>query len=114
MFEFYSPGKLIDNDLELILVEQDPGDLDIGYVPVYKFKMVHVGQTNEIGRIEFRAGNTRDLVMSRRSFCLRSQRRTSRIPIRGARLPAFVPVSQHGFMVSEILIITPRLERWNW
>jgi tagatose 1,6-diphosphate aldolase len=63
MFEFRDPGKLIDNDLELVLVERYPGDAAINYMPAYKFRMTLVGQDQEIGRIELRVGNTKHLVM---------------------------------------------------
>ena len=63
MFEFHDPGRLVDGDLELVLVERYPGDPAINYVPTYRFKMILVGQDSAIGRIEFRVGNTRHLVM---------------------------------------------------
>ena len=63
MFEFHDPGKLIDKDLELVLVEKYPGDPAIGYVPAYKFRMTLVGQDKEIGHIELRVGNTNHIVM---------------------------------------------------
>jgi len=45
----YDPGKLRDNDLELVLVEKYPGDATIGYVPAYRFKMTLVGKQEPIG-----------------------------------------------------------------
>lgn len=63
MFEFRNPGKLIDKELELVLVERYPGNPAINYVPAYKFKMTLVGQDEEIGRIELRVGNTDHVVM---------------------------------------------------
>jgi predicted acetyltransferase len=63
MFEFYNPGKLMDNDLELVLVEKYPGDPAINYVPAYKFRMKTVGQGNDIGSIELRIGISHHLLM---------------------------------------------------
>jgi predicted acetyltransferase len=63
MFDFLDPGILIDDDLQLILVENAPGDPAIGYVPAYKFKMTQVGQDEEIGHIDLRIGNTNHIVM---------------------------------------------------
>jgi len=63
MFEFHDPGKLIDKELELVLVERYPGNPAINYAPAYKFKMTLVGQGEEIGRIELRVGNTDHIVM---------------------------------------------------
>jgi predicted acetyltransferase len=63
MLDFHDPDRLIDDDLELVLVEKYPGDPVINYVPAYRFKMTLVGQDREIGHIDFRVGNTRHLIM---------------------------------------------------
>lgn len=62
-FEFHEPGRLVDGDLELILIEKDPGDPDIKYVPCYKFRMTLTGQPDaEVGHIELRIGDTEHIV----------------------------------------------------
>lgn len=61
MFEFHEPGRLVDDDLELVLVERFPGDPSIGFVPAYKFEMVRVGQEEEVGEIHLRVGDTERL-----------------------------------------------------
>ncbi|MBN1873017.1 MAG: GNAT family N-acetyltransferase [Anaerolineae bacterium] len=63
MFEFHDPGRLIDDDLELVLVKKCPGNPAINYVPAYKFKMTPVGQDEEIGHIDLRIGNPHHIVM---------------------------------------------------
>ena len=63
MLEFHDPGRLIDDDFELILVEKYPGDLTINYVPAYRFIMTLVSRGKEIGQFEFRVGNTHHLIM---------------------------------------------------
>ena len=63
MFEFNDPGKLIDDDLELVLVEKYPGDPAINYVPAYKFRMKTAGQGDDIGSIDLRVGYTHHLIM---------------------------------------------------
>lgn len=63
MFEFRDPGRLIDGELELVLVEEYRGDAAKEYVPAYRFKMRLVGQDEDIGRIELRVGNTEHLIM---------------------------------------------------
>jgi predicted acetyltransferase len=63
MFVFLDPGPLVDDDLELVLVEKDPGDPSIGYVPAYRFKMTQVGQGEAVGRIELRVGDTPHILM---------------------------------------------------
>jgi len=62
MFEFYEPGRLVDGELELILVDKYPADPAENHVPVYKFKMTQVGQDDEIGRIDLRVGDTDHIV----------------------------------------------------
>ena len=61
MFEFGNPGRLVDGDLELVLVEQYPGDPAANRVPAYKFQLRLVGQPDEIGQIQLRVGNSRHI-----------------------------------------------------
>ena len=63
MFEFRDPRRLIDDDLELVVVEEYPGDSTIGFVPAYKFEMRLTGTGTRIGNIELRVGNTERIVM---------------------------------------------------
>jgi tagatose 1,6-diphosphate aldolase len=63
VFQFYDPGRLIDGDLELVLVKKHPGDPGQNYVPVYKFKMTLAGQSAEVGAIELRVGDTDHIVL---------------------------------------------------
>jgi predicted acetyltransferase len=63
MFAFLDPGKLVDGDFELVLIEKSPEDPVSNYVPAYKFRMQTEGQGEEIGSIELRIGNTHQLVM---------------------------------------------------
>jgi len=62
-FEFQNPGRLVDDDLKLVLVSKHPGDARRGYVPSYRFHMRHVADRRKAGRIELRAGNTESVVM---------------------------------------------------
>ena len=63
-FTFYYPGKLVDRDLELVLVKKIfPEANEIADVPVYKFEMRIAGTAQKLGRIDFRVGNTEDLIM---------------------------------------------------
>jgi len=63
MFQFRDPGRLIDGDLELVLVEKRPGDPSRNHVPAYKFKMTLAGQGVEVGAIELRVGDSDHIVM---------------------------------------------------
>jgi len=62
MFRFRHVGSLVDGDLELVLVDEYPGDRDKGYLPAYKFKMTLVGTSQDVGLIELRVGSTDALV----------------------------------------------------
>lgn len=62
-FNFYNPGKLIDRDLELVLVKQAIPKFDATVeVPTYCFEM-RTRSKQKVGRINFRVGSTEDLVM---------------------------------------------------
>jgi predicted acetyltransferase len=63
MFQFRDPGHLVDGDLELVLVEQYPGDPLTGRVPAYMFEMRQAGTLQSIGRIQLRVGDTKHVVM---------------------------------------------------
>ena len=63
-FRFYQPGRLVDRDLELVLVEKIfPEANEIANVPVYKFEMRTTNTGLKLGRIDFRVGHTQDLTM---------------------------------------------------
>ncbi|MEJ7814523.1 MAG: GNAT family N-acetyltransferase [Rubrobacter sp.] len=63
MFEFRNPGQLVDDGLELVWVEEYPGDPDIGFVPEYGFEMRLTRTETKVGYIGLRVGNTHHLVM---------------------------------------------------
>ena len=63
MFAFKDPGRLIDGDLGLVLVEEYPGNPDISFVPAYRFEMRLAGTDAKVGNIELRIGNTHHMVM---------------------------------------------------
>ena len=58
-FRFRNPGKLIDGDLELILVKKMPANPSKKHVPYYQFEMRKVGGTGKIGLISLRVGSAR-------------------------------------------------------
>ena len=60
-FRFLHPGRLVDGDLELILVEKGSADSSRGYVPSYEFAMRSVSQNTNIGHISLRIGNDENL-----------------------------------------------------
>ena len=57
-FAFIDPGKLLDGDLELVLVENFPGNPALGLVPSYKFEMRTASGNNAAGSISLRIGDT--------------------------------------------------------
>jgi hypothetical protein len=50
VFECKDPGRLIDGDLELVLVEEYVGDPDIGFIPAYRFEMRLTGADTKVGK----------------------------------------------------------------
>ena len=61
--DFVDPGKLVDDELELVLIRKFFGNSGSGDLPTYRFKMVHTGDDEEIGRIDLRAGNTERVLL---------------------------------------------------
>jgi len=57
-FKFLDPGVLIDDDIQLILKETRPFDPENGFVPEYKFEMVHTRSNAVMGTIDLRVGLT--------------------------------------------------------
>ncbi|MFA5863211.1 MAG: GNAT family N-acetyltransferase [Phycisphaerae bacterium] len=57
LFTFVNPGKLIDGDLELVLIKKTPADPVKGYVPGYEFEMRRLGKSAAIGTIRLRIGS---------------------------------------------------------
>jgi len=57
-FVFLDPGKLLDAELELVLVATYPGNPSHGVVPSYKFEMGLAGKNVKMGRIGLRIGWT--------------------------------------------------------
>jgi tagatose 1,6-diphosphate aldolase len=98
MLKFHDPGRLIDEDLELVLVEKVPGNPTLNYVPAYRFKMTLVGQDKEIGRFDFRVGNTHQLVMyaGHLAYLVHPEHRGHRYAARACKL--ILPLARHhGF-----------------
>jgi predicted acetyltransferase len=60
-FVFLNPGKLIDNDLELVLVKMVPANEEKGYVPAYFFEMKNTDNGEKMGRIDLRVGNNKSI-----------------------------------------------------
>ena len=60
-FEFLKPGRLVDGDLRLVLVEKHRGDPVKKYVPWYEFDMRRSGRRRRVGRISLRIGPARAL-----------------------------------------------------
>lgn len=56
---FLDPGRLVDDDLELDLIETRAGNPRKGYVPAYVFHLIPKGQPHVwMGRISLRIGST--------------------------------------------------------
>ena len=62
-YQFVTPPVMIDADLELKLAGTDPYDLLKGWVPAYRFAMVHAASKVIMGNIDLRVGLTEKLRM---------------------------------------------------
>ena len=60
-FRFLSPGKLLQDDLRLVLVKQSLADPVRRYVPCYYFDMCREGSNQRLGTITLRVGAARRL-----------------------------------------------------
>lgn len=56
-FTFLDPGKLTDNDLELVLIKKVPANKKKRYFPAYEFEMRNSKTGKKIGGISLRIGN---------------------------------------------------------
>jgi len=61
-FKFIKPGKLVDGDLQLVLVGKHPANPVKKYVPCYEFEMRKTGGSRKIGSVRLRIGRTRPLI----------------------------------------------------
>lgn len=55
-FTFLDPGKLIDNDLELVLTRKTPANKEKGYFPAYEFEIRNRKTGIKMGGIHLRIG----------------------------------------------------------
>jgi predicted acetyltransferase len=97
MFEFQDPGRLVDDDLELILAGKHPGDPATGRVPAYSFRMVAAGGGIDIGGIQLRVGNTKHILMyaGHIGYGVHTEHRGHRYAARACRL--LLPLARrHG------------------
>lgn len=53
-FKFLDPGRLIDDELELILTDTTPAHPEKNYVSAYKFEMRDAQSGKKMGRIDLR------------------------------------------------------------
>src|SRR5439155_17373037 len=56
-FRFLRPGRLVEEDLELVLVRRMPARRVIGHVPAYEFELRHPSCTGKMGSIRLRIGS---------------------------------------------------------
>ena len=61
-FTFLNPGRLVDKELELVLIEKIPSNLRKKYVPMYKFEMINIKTEEKMGEIRLRIGDNENLI----------------------------------------------------
>jgi len=81
-------GRLVDEDLELIPVNNAMGNPRRGDVQTYQFKMVITGNGEEIGRIDLRLGNTEwiEMYLGHIGYRVATKYRGNRYAARATRL----------------------------
>ena len=95
-FEFLDPGRLIDQELELVLVGKASENPEIGIVPTYEFEMI-AGQNLKLGFLDLRVGNTDTLVLYRghMGYGVEPEHRGNRYAARSCKL--ILPLAKrHG------------------
>src|SRR5437667_11485110 len=60
-FTFLRPGKLVDEDLELVLTRTVEADPTKHHVPMYEFDLRHSSQLVTMGKVRLRIGSARAL-----------------------------------------------------
>jgi predicted acetyltransferase len=59
---FYHPGLLLDNELQLLVTDYSEGDYERGYVPSYQFMMVNYKTNAMMGKISLRVVSSWDVL----------------------------------------------------
>ncbi len=105
-FEFHDPGRLVDGDLELVLVDTCPPDPSVGRVPMYRFDMRLAGTGTKIGSVCLRTRCTQRLKQygGHLSYDVYEEYRGNRYAARSCRL-LFPLAMSHG---NQSLLITCR------
>jgi predicted acetyltransferase len=86
-FKFKNPGKLIDGDFELVLVETRPADVRRGRSPYYTFEMRKRLGKAKIGTIRLRIDSTHALCLpGHLGFDVKTRYRGRRYAARSCRL----------------------------
>ena len=86
-FTFLTPGKLEDDDLELVLVGKHPADATRKRSPWYEFEMRRPGKRTKLGRIRFRVDSARRLRLpGHLGFEVNKRHRGHRYAARSCRL----------------------------
>jgi tagatose 1,6-diphosphate aldolase len=109
-FEFFDPGPLIDRELIANVVARNPADLLKGWVPSYDVELRVDGVLEKIGKINFRAGNTRALELygGHFAYSVAPPWRGRHYAERGVRL-LFPLAKRHGL---SIIWITCNPDNW--
>jgi predicted acetyltransferase len=106
-FTFRDPGRLLDDDLELVLIKTYPCDPVTHWVPFYYFEMRHPGQSEVLGTIRLRIGSPEEVrVAGHIGYDVKEQFRGDHYAERSARL--LLPfVRAHG-MRQVFLNVAPK------
>jgi predicted acetyltransferase len=106
-FVFLKPGKLIDGDLELILIKKDEGDPIKGLVPMYRFEMRHTGNLTSMGGIRLRIAPAKQLYFNGNiGYNVNEEYRGHRYAARSCRL--IFPFAYENGLKTVWLTVSPK------
>ena len=113
-FRFLDPGRLIDGDLELVLVETIPGDPARGWVPEYRFEMrpanqrARTGPTTVMGELYLRTMLTERLTIygGHIAYDVHPQHRGHHYAARGVQL--LFPLARAHGLAALLITCDPR------
>lgn len=106
-FKFLRPGRLVDGELELVLLKTTQADPAKGYVPGYWFEMRRAGKKTVVGSIRLRIGSEAELrLVGNIGYDVKKRYRGHRYAGRSARL--LLPLAAAHGLKSVWLTVDPK------
>jgi len=95
-FTFLEPGKLVDDELELVLVKKVPANPEKDYFPMYEFEMINSETGERMGGIHLRIGYNENIKYGGHiGYGVQEKYRGKKLASRSCKL-LFPLAKQHG------------------